>query len=411
MAYEPTIIKKGVSSFSGFGKVGKLADFNFKIDAKNSRGDYKYNSMTLPLETKHGNIRVESMGGHFTDTSKSFIYAHGKKLDNNGREVDDFTSQIKIKYEDRNNPEVIKVCGDMCFFRATLELDDQGKGIEKKFLSEYDFIKYIKEHLTEGMVVGVRGNIEYNKYKDNLTTRKKITSIYLTDKKDEELEIKFKQTMITDNNTLGKPDKETMTAPLDVYVMENVQTFNDKEIIRMVNGKEKKGAVMPFMKTFDLKVVNIEATKKVAKHFKAKSGKLGTVIATGIFLTEGNAEVKTFNIEDLDQNAKDLLEAGLITREELERKFITSTGGNRKVEKMLVTGIDFKVVVTDGGGVDYTIEADPNVYDERDIEIENILTAQNAKFKEEIVEDNIPDGGDNPFDNSDDDSEMDDWDF
>ena len=77
---------------------------------------------------------------------------------------------------------------------------------------------------------------------------------------------------------------------------------------------------------------------------------------------------------------------------------------------MLVTGIDLKVVATDSG-VDYTIEADPSVYDERDIEIENILTAQNAKFKEEIVEDNIPDGGDNPFDSSDDDSEMDDWDF
>ena len=260
------------------------------------------------------------------------------------------------------------------------------------------------------MVVGVRGNIEYNEYKGNLTTRKKVTSIYLVDKKDEELEIKFKQTMITDNNTLGKPDKETMTAPLDVYIMENVQTFNDKEIIRMVNGKEKKGAVMPFTKTFDLRIVNIEATKKIAKHFKAKSGKLGTVIAVGIFLTEGNAEVKSFNVDDLDPNVKDLLEAGLITKEELERRYITSTGGNRKVEKMLVTGIDLKVVATDSG-VDYTIEADPSVYDERDIEIENILTAQNAKFKEEIVEDNIPDGGDNPFDSSDDDSEMDDWDF
>ena len=67
---------------------------------------------------------------------------------------DDFSDdgRITVAWEDRLNENVLKEIGDMCFINVGLEKDKNGKTFYKNFLSEYDAIAYIKEHLEEDIV-------------------------------------------------------------------------------------------------------------------------------------------------------------------------------------------------------------------------------------------------------------------
>ena len=165
-----------VSSFTLIGKA-KINDYTFKINEKSEKSAWIYNSLNLGVDCgeKYGVVYSEMMGG-YSDNGNSIIYAHGKKDDGS----DDFEQQITVDWEDRNNESVLKTIGDLCFITIGLEKTNEGKTFYKKFLSAYDAIQYIKEHLEEGMVVNVKGSIKYSSYNGKTQTKKNITSIALS---------------------------------------------------------------------------------------------------------------------------------------------------------------------------------------------------------------------------------------
>lgn len=321
---EKKVITKSdwMSSFTLIG-VPKINDYTYKINEKSEKSSWIYNSLNLGVDCgeRHGTVYCELMGG-YSEENPSVIYAHGKKDDGS----DDFASQITIDWEDRFNEEILESVGDLSFITIGLEKTDKGKTFYKKFLSAYDAIDYIKEHLTENMVVNVRGNLKYSMYQDKVQVRKNINSIVLSSVDDaSKYAAKFTQSILIDKSSasLKNIDKNKSVMYVDSKVLDYLKEYN---------GHEVKGQ-FPYNKQFEFEMdlSNEAQCKKIMeKVFKVKKGV--TQITFEGDLIEGGAVV-TATLDDIPQDIKDLIELGIYTEEEALAR--CSSNGNREQRMVL----------------------------------------------------------------------------
>ena len=342
MAENKTIVKKDwVSNFTLIGTPKISEDYTFKIDEKSEKSKWIYNSMNLGIDCgeKHGVVYAELMGG-YSEENENKIYAHGKKDDGS----DDFESQIIVDWEDRFDDNVLESIGDLSFITVGLEKTDKDKTFYKKFLSAYDAIAYIKEHLTEDMVVNVRGNLKYSSYNDNVQVKKNINSIVLS-KADDSSKYKatFTQTILIDKDSasLKNIDKDKGVMFVDARVLDYLKEYN---------GIEVKGQ-FPYRKQFEFAMdfTNKDVcTKIMNKLFKVKKG-INQITFEGEFI-EGGAVV-TATLEDLPQDIRDLVDVGVYTEEEACAKCTANGGRERRMVlkkpwiKMVANGDDKTPVI------------------------------------------------------------------
>lgn len=322
---ERKIIKKSdwVSNFTLIGTPKINEEYTFKIDEKSEKSNWIYNSMNLGLDCgeKHGVVYSELMGGYSAENENK-IYAHGKKDDGS----DDFDKQIIVDWEDRHNEDVLEEIGDLSFITVGLEKTDKGQTFYKKFLSAYDAISYIKEHLTEDMVVNVKGNLKYSSYNDVVQVRKNITSIVLSKVDDiSKYAARFTQTILIDKDSanLKNIDKDKGIMYVDARVL---------DYVKEVNGIEVKGQY-PYNKQFEFEL-NLENEKQCKtiyeKLFKVKKD-ITQITFEGEFI-EGGAVV-TATLDDLPQDIRDLVDMGVYTEEEACAK--CTANGNRERRMVL----------------------------------------------------------------------------
>lgn len=364
------------SSFSIIGEA-KVNDYTYKIDAKSEKSSWIYNSLNLGVDCgeKHGTVYVELMGG-YSDERENVIYAHGKDDDGN----EDWSKQIIVDWEDRFDESVLEEIGDGSFLTVGLEKTTAGKTYYKKFLSAYDAIAYIQEHLTDGTVVNIRGRLQYSIYNDVTQVRKTIQSIVLSSVDDpSKYRANFTQSILLDKESasLKKIDKDKGVMYIDARVL---------DYVKELNGVEIKGQY-PFAKQFEFEVdlTNPELCKEVVdKVFKVKKG-ITQITFDGDFI-EGGATI-TATMDDVPDDIKDLIAIGVYTEEEALEK--CSASGSRE-RRMVLRKPHIKLVGED-----------------------KIPTLQ--KFEQKYTEDDlvIDIGGDEeelPFDededSSDDDSDM-----
>ena len=324
MSEKKVIAKKDwVSQFTLIGKP-VINDYTFKIDEKSEKSNWVYNALNLGIDSgeKFGTVYSELMGG-YSEENENKIFAHGKKDDGS----DDFEKQIVVDWEDRFDDEVLKEIGDLSFITVGLEKTSEGKTFYKKFLSAYDAIAYIKEHLTEDVVVNVKGNLKYSTYNDNVQVRKNITSIVLS-KVDDAANYKatFTQTILIDKDSasLKNIDKDKGVLFVDARVL---------DYVKEVNGVEVKGQY-PYNKQFEFAMdfTNEAACKKIMdKLFKVKKG-ITQITFEGEFI-EGGAVV-TATWDDLPDDIKDLVEMGVYSKEEALAK--CTANGSRERRMVLV---------------------------------------------------------------------------
>ena len=319
-----------VSNFTLIGEA-KINDYTFKIDAKaesssnDDSSSWIYNSLNLGVDCgeKYGTVYAEMIGG-YSEGKENVIYAHGKKEDGS----DDFENKMQIAWEDRNDKDVISQVGDLSFITVGLTTTQKkGKTWYEKFLSVYDAIAYIKEHLENGMVVNVKGNLKYSLYQDRVVVRKTITSIVLSKVDDpSKYRATFTQSVLINKESasLKNIDKDKGVMYVDTIVL---------DYMKELNGIEVKGQY-PFAKQFEYEFPDLkdaEQCKKIMdKLFKVKKGY--TEITFEGDLVEGGAVV-TATLDDVPQDIKDLIDIGVYTEEEaLER---CSSNGNREQRMIL----------------------------------------------------------------------------
>lgn len=319
------VIKKEnwVSNFTLIGKP-KINDYTFKIDEISEKSNWRYSSLNLGVDCgeKFGVVYCEMMGG-YSEEGSSVIYAHGKNDDGS----DNFEEQIIVDWDDRNNEEILETIGDLSFITVGLEKTDKGKTFYKKFLSAYDAIAYIKEHIDEDTVVNVKGTLKYSTYNDKTQCKKVINSIALSKADDvSKYTARFTQSMLLDKDSasLKTVDKEKGIMYVDARVL---------DYVKEINGNEIKGQY-PFPKQFEYifpDLSNAEQCKKIMdKLFKVKKG-----ITQATFegdLIEGGAVV-TATLDDIPDDIKELIECGVFTEEEALVK--CSSNGNRE-QRMVI---------------------------------------------------------------------------
>ena len=384
---KPIPLKKGVSAFHLIGKV-KIGDNAFSIDSEGSSSDYIYSRANIGVDTGNGNVVYANlMGGYFAEND-NVIYVHGK--DENDK--DDYSNSFTVDWEDRFDEDILKTVGKGCFISVGIEKTSKGKTFTKTFLSAYDAIEYLSEHLTNDTVVSVRGNLQYQYYQDSVTVNKNITSIYITNAEPEKYCAKFEQTILLDSDSIGKLDKEKGTYTIDAYIVDYVSKIDGEPIKQNVS----------FFKSFELELNKNkpELTKKVLdKYFKVK--KKDGIVELGVegVLQEG-ASITTVSIDDLPDDLKDLLELELITEEEALAK---CTDG-KKERRMIIT----KPLARKSGedeNVTVTIVRDEDKYTRDDLVfIESLINTDNDDNDSAVNKNDYPDddSDDLPFDLDDD---------
>lgn len=322
MANEKSGIKKTdwVSSFTLVG-AAKVNDYTFTIDKQSERSSWVYNSMSLNVDCgeKHGSIRAEMMGGYSPDR-ENIIYAHGKDDDGN----DDFSKQMTIAWEDRFDDTILDEVGKLSFIVVGLEKTTAGKTYYKNFLSEYDAIAYAQEHLEDGMVVNVKGRLQYSMYNDTVQVRKTIQSIVLSSADEpSKYYARFTQSVLLDKDSASLKDVDKDKGVM--YVNARVLDY-----VKELNGTEIKGQY-PFTEQFEFPMdfTKPELCKKVYdKLFKVKKN-VRQVTFDGIFV-EGGATV-TATMDDVPDDVKELIDMGLYSEEEALAKCSASGSRERRM--------------------------------------------------------------------------------
>jgi len=303
-------LKKGTSEFQLIGEA-QITDFTFKMDQSSTKSDWVYNSLNLGVNCGNGNIVYSELMGGYGATRDNVLYVHGVKEDDNKKKQDDWGTQFTIDWDDRFDEEVLETIGEKCFIKVGLEKvinkDKKEVTYTKKFLSAYDAIAYVQEHLKAGMVINVKGEFKYSMYDGNVQMKKEIKSIFLS-KVDDPAKYKasFTQTVLLDKDSIGKLDKQKAVYPINVKIVDYIKMWGDKEVKTNI----------PFNKIMELEVnkSDVEKTKKFLDSvLKVKKGI--TEITLEGDIVEG-ASTTTLTEDDLPDEIKELIEMGAYTLED-----------------------------------------------------------------------------------------------
>lgn len=320
------------SSFNLIGRA-KITEYTMKLNERSEKSNWVYNSLNLGVDCgeKYGIIYCEAMGG-YSEEKETKIYAHGKKSDG----TDDFDNRIIVDWEDRMNEDILDSIGDLSFITVGLEKTSQGKTFYKKFLSWYDAIEYINEHLEDGMVVNVKGSLKYSEYNNNTQCRRQINSIVLS-KFEEEKDFKasFQQTILLDKESISLTasgiDKENNIIFVDGRVLDYVASYN---------GVDVKGQ-FPFKYHFEFLTdfSDLDAVKNAVNVLLKVKKDITQITFEGYFISSG--ATTTVSWDDVPQDIKDLVAVNIFTKEEALKKCTANTGN---VMRMVITKPTVKLV-------------------------------------------------------------------
>lgn len=332
---ERKALKKGKAGFTLIGKV-KVTDKTFNLDNTYDSG-WTDNQMYLGVDCGNGNMVYGEMRGGFFPDDDNFLTPFCKdEKDDEGK-----SKRANIAWEDRLDESLFDEIANTAFITVGVEKDIKGKTVYKKFLSAYDAVEYLNEHLKDGMIVNVKGNIGYSEYEDNVSVKKEITSIVLSKVEDEaDFKATFTQTILLDSNSIGKTNSEKNTITLDAYVIDYVGKPK-------INGKKveiKKNVTYP--KQFEVAInENPEITDKMMqKYFKVKKKNTLNVLTVVGNLIEGAAIVNVTE-DDIPDDIKELIEMGLYSEEEAKTK--CAVGGNNRERRMVIIKPDITYVGQD----------------------------------------------------------------
>lgn len=350
---ERKALKKGKAAFNLIGRV-KVTDKTFNLDNSYDSG-WTDNSMYVGVDCGNGNTVYAEMRSGFFPDKDNVIRAYSKdEKDDAGK-----SKSVEIAWEDRLDESLYDSISDSSFLTVGVEKDVKDKTVYKKFLTAYDAVEYLNEHLEDGMIVNVKGTIGYNEYEGNVSTKKEITSIVLS-KIDDEADFKatFSQTILVDSKSIGKKNDDKGTMELAAYVVDYVGKPK-------INGEKievKKNVTYP--KIFEVAInENPEITAKMLQRFfKPKKGKITEITVTGN-LVEGGSTVNITE-DDIPDDIKELIEMGLYSEEEAEKKIAVGNGNRER--RMIIVKPDITYVGT-GDDRKPTVAFEDGKYDEDDL--------------------------------------------
>lgn len=332
---ERKALKRGKAAFTLIGRA-KVTDKTFTLDNTYDSG-WTDNQMYLGVDCGNGNLVYSELRGGLFPNSDNVIRAFSK----DDRDADGKSVMEEISWDDRFDEDLLDTLSDSSFITVGVEKDIKGKTVYKKFLSAYDAVEYLSEHLDDGTIVNVKGNLKYSEYEDNVNVKKEITSIVLSKVENEsDFKATFSQTILIDAASVGKEDTEKNTVNLSAYVVDYVGKPK-------IDGKKveiKKNIVFP--KNFEIAINdNREITAKmILKFFKVKKrGMVNALTVTGNLIESGS--VGNITDDDIPDDIKELINMGLYSEEEAKAK--CAVGNGNRERRMVITKPDITYVGQD----------------------------------------------------------------
>ena len=334
---EKKALTRGKANFALIGKA-KVTDKTFNLDNTYDSG-WTDNQMYLGVDCGNGNVVFAEMrSGYFPDQDNVIRVFSKDDKDENGK-----SKQVEIDWEDRLNEDLYDTIADSAFLTVGVEKDVNGKTVYKKFLTAFDTVEYLEEHLEDGMIVNVKGTIGYSEYDESVSVKKEITSIVLSKVEDEaDFKATFVQTILLDKDSIGKTDKEKGTVELNAYVVDYVGKPK-------IDGKKievKKNVTYPKLFEVTVHAENPTITDKMLdKFFKVKKkGVINELTVVGNLIEGGS--VVNITEDDIPDDIKELIEMGLYSEEEAKAKLAVGGGGKRE-RRMVITKPDITYVGKD----------------------------------------------------------------
>lgn len=353
---ERKALKKGKASFMLIGKA-KVTDKTFNLDNSYDSG-WTDNSMYIGIDCGNGNtVFAEMRGGFFAGQEDTTVL---RAYDKNEKDGEGRSKQVEIAWEYRLDESLLDSVSDSSLITVGVEKDVKGKTVYKKFLSQYDAIEYLNDYLEDGVVVNVKGNLKYSEYDGNVLAKKEITSIVLSKVEDEsDFKATFSQAILVDSKSIGKKDEEKGTMALDAYVIDYVGSPKiDGEKVEI-----KKNVVFPI--TFEVAInEKPEITAKMLQKFfkPKKKGTLNEITVVGNLIEGGS--VVNITEDDIPDDIKELIEMGLYSEEEAEKK--CAVGNNNREKRMVILKPDI-IYVGQGDERKPTVPFDEGKYEEADL--------------------------------------------
>ena len=350
---ERKALKRGRATFNLIGRA-KITDKTFNIDNTYESG-WTDSSMYIGIDCGNGNTVYAEMRGGFFPDGDNVIRAYSKDRDDDTGK----SESAEIAWEDRLDESWIDTISDSSFITVGVEKDVKGKTVYKKFLSAYDAVEYLNDHLENDVVVNIKGNIGYSEYEGNVSMKKEITSIVLSKiENEDDFKATFSQTILVDSKSIGKKNEEKGTMELSAYVVDYVGKPK-------IDGKKveiKQNVVYP--KVFEVEInEKPEITAKMLqKFFKPKKGKITEVTVVGKLIEGGT--IVNITDDDIPDDIKELIEMGLYSEEEGKKR--CAVGSNNREKRMIVIKPDITYV---GSGDERrpTVAFEDAKYDESDL--------------------------------------------
>lgn len=386
-----TVLKKGKATFNLIGKA-KVNDYTFDLDHTYDSG-WTSNIMNIGIDCGNGNIVFAEMSSGYFPNKENKINVHGVKQDENNKTVDDYDNKFTIDWEDRNDKDILETIARGDFITIGIEKDEKGNTFYKSFITAYDAVEYLSEHLTDETVVNVKGNITYETDGERVYIKKKITSFVLSKCESDKYKATFTQTILLDDGSIGKPDKTKNTIPVSAYVIDYIGKPK-------INGKKievKQNFTIPV--TYELEInENPELTaRQITKLYKAKKNEIIEITIEGN-LVEGGSIVN-ITADDIPDDIKELIELGLYTEEEALAKCAV---GNTSREKRMIITKPAITYVGEGETRKPTASRDTKKYKPNDL---SFFEAYLATLDLDNPSDNTDDSADNETNSSSDDED------
>lgn len=333
-----SVLKGGRSEFHLVGRV-KVNDYTFTLDTVSDKSGYQYSRLNLGIEIDNGaTVYVSNFGGFYPNEVDK--YGNNKPNMLYGNDKDDFKSQVQVGWVDRFDDDILGGLNGMNFIQVGIELDgeqDENSKVYKvkkqKFLSPYDAIQYISDHLSNGDVVNVRGDIKYSKYNGEVKRELILRSIYLSKATPEEFKGDFKLMTLLNKESIDKSSIDLEKCKVNIYA--NVVGYAGN-----INGtKYNTNLAIPQM--FEL---SYEGSKKdqfknvITKYFKVKKD-ITELTVEGRFVS--SVETSEMEVADMTDELSELIELGLCSEEEIMAKVVS--GGSSEA-KMIITRPAFEKV-------------------------------------------------------------------
>ena len=311
-----TELKGGIASFTLMGNAVVKENALQGIQQKEGK-TWRHVDSSFGVNTGEGNtIYARIWGGYKTDNPIL------KRWDNENNLID-------VKWENRLAEGVIESIRPSELFRAGFEKDEDGRLITKEFISEIDFEEYLREHLADGMAVRVRGDVEYNEYKDEIYRRYNIKSVYLAEPyKNKEGETvtpepmaQVRQTYILDEDALDKKWQKDLQeegrTTLSLFVPQYLsqRKVGDKYLPFKKTIPMHQGVVVKMKDMADEKELKVKKTI-MEKFFKVKRDTVREIVLINN-INEGYEEATGVEIND---ELQELIDLGIMTEEDIKNQ-------------------------------------------------------------------------------------------